>query len=296
MVKSPSSLPSTYASKLEDLRQVEHALSRLLSCATVGELFASAAQLVLDVSGLERAVVLTARGSKLSARESDALADAESDLLRRRVLSSPIDLPADTREGKLVLLGSEAGGLYGAPSVFDQVSGFGQVVVGPIAPEGVVLAFLVADRADRPVGDVDRGFVITVGIVLGVALERLALRARVAEVEAELRNLAVTSQALMSEVLRAPLTVPSDGAGTPVFHRWGDEIRPPRDPVRELLTEREIQVASLLCNGATNKEIARDLSLSPQTVKDYVAKLCRKLQASNRAGAASRYMRLLQEV
>lgn len=52
---------------------------------------------------------------------------------------------------------------------------------------------------------------------------------------------------------------------------------------------------SLLCTGATNKQIAARLMLSPQTVKDYVAKACRKLGASNRAEAASRYMRLLQE-
>lgn len=204
----------------------------MLLCTKVGEMFATAARLVLEVSDLPRAIVLTVRGDELSARDCDALDDPESDQLRRQVLAAPIDLPPATREGRMVLLGYESDGLASVRSVFEAVPGFGHVAVGPVAPEGRALAFVVADRYDRPADAVDRGVVSTIAIVLGLALERLALRARVAEVSGELRNLAVSSQALMSEVLGSPLSVPEDDGGRLVFHALSDARLPARDRVR----------------------------------------------------------------
>lgn len=52
------------------------------------------------------------------------------------------------------------------------------------------------------------------------------------------------------------------------------------------LTERETQVLRGLCEGKSNKEIARDLDLQEVTVKLHVKTLCRKLDAKNRTQAA----------
>lgn len=54
------------------------------------------------------------------------------------------------------------------------------------------------------------------------------------------------------------------------------------------LTDREREVLSLLLEGFTNKEIARRLQLSPETVKDHVFNLYRKLDVEDRIGAARR--------
>ena len=54
----------------------------------------------------------------------------------------------------------------------------------------------------------------------------------------------------------------------------------------KLLTSREQQVLRGLCQGHSNKEIARDLQLSEPTVKLHVKALCRKLDARNRTQAA----------
>ncbi len=54
----------------------------------------------------------------------------------------------------------------------------------------------------------------------------------------------------------------------------------------KLLTNREQQVLRGLCQGHSNKEIARDLQLSEPTVKLHVKALCRKLDARNRTQAA----------
>ena len=59
-----------------------------------------------------------------------------------------------------------------------------------------------------------------------------------------------------------------------------------------VLTEREQEVLKLVAAGATNREIAASLHLSPHTVKDYASTLYRKLDARNRAEAVQRAQRL----
>jgi DNA-binding NarL/FixJ family response regulator len=54
------------------------------------------------------------------------------------------------------------------------------------------------------------------------------------------------------------------------------------------LSERERQVLALVGTGATNREIAARLHLSPHTVKEYVSTVYRKLDVRNRAEAAQR--------
>ena len=52
------------------------------------------------------------------------------------------------------------------------------------------------------------------------------------------------------------------------------------------LTERESQVLRGLCEGKSNKDIARDHDLQEVTIKLHVKTLCRKLGAKNRTQAA----------
>lgn len=54
------------------------------------------------------------------------------------------------------------------------------------------------------------------------------------------------------------------------------------------VTPRERQVLALIAEGRSNKEIARALSLSPNTVKTHVARLLEKLEAARRTEAIQR--------
>ena len=56
-------------------------------------------------------------------------------------------------------------------------------------------------------------------------------------------------------------------------------------PLAEPLTEREREVLRLLLEGASNREIARRLVLSVNTVKRHVYNLCGKLGVRSRAQA-----------
>lgn len=58
---------------------------------------------------------------------------------------------------------------------------------------------------------------------------------------------------------------------------------------RELgLTRREQQLVQMISRGLTNKEIASQLNLSEQTIKNHVHRMLRKLGASDRLGAVER--------
>lgn len=61
-----------------------------------------------------------------------------------------------------------------------------------------------------------------------------------------------------------------------------------RAGARSLLTPREQEVAELVAGGATNREIAAALFLSPKTVERHVSNALRKAGARNRTELASR--------
>ncbi len=54
------------------------------------------------------------------------------------------------------------------------------------------------------------------------------------------------------------------------------------------LTPRELEVLRAMVLGKTNKEIAKDLKLSPDTIKDHLENLYRKLEAQDRVTASQR--------
>jgi two-component system response regulator DesR len=59
-----------------------------------------------------------------------------------------------------------------------------------------------------------------------------------------------------------------------------------------LLTDREREILGLIAEGATNREIAEAIFLSPHTIKEHTSTLYRKLGARNRADAVQRAQRL----
>lgn len=63
--------------------------------------------------------------------------------------------------------------------------------------------------------------------------------------------------------------------------------------VRSLgMTARESEILALLASGRSNKELARALGISPNTVKTHLARLYEKLEARNRVQAIEKARRL----
>lgn len=72
----------------------------------------------------------------------------------------------------------------------------------------------------------------------------------------------------------------------------GAADRSPGRPAHQRLTAREREVLNLVAAGLTNAEIAAELQLSPNTVKEHASSMFRKLGARNRADAIVRAQRL----
>jgi DNA-binding NarL/FixJ family response regulator len=77
------------------------------------------------------------------------------------------------------------------------------------------------------------------------------------------------------------------GVAPRVLDRYRRTVAPAtRDAARiELLTEREHDVLRLMARGATNPEIAAQLSLAEATVKTHIGSIFSKLDVRDRAGA-----------
>ena len=58
--------------------------------------------------------------------------------------------------------------------------------------------------------------------------------------------------------------------------------------VADLLSARETDILKLIAEGLSNKEIARDLVIAPETVKSHVKNIFAKLNVEKRAQAVSR--------
>lgn len=70
-----------------------------------------------------------------------------------------------------------------------------------------------------------------------------------------------------------PRTAPAE------FHRNEEAIRSLG------LTARECEILALLASGQSNKEMARSLSISPNTVKTHIARVFEKLEVQRRVQA-----------
>jgi DNA-binding CsgD family transcriptional regulator len=73
-----------------------------------------------------------------------------------------------------------------------------------------------------------------------------------------------------------------DGSAVRTFR-----MAPASSSLRLRLTKRETEVLQLIADGLLNKQIAQRLFLSPETIKSCADEIRMKLDATNRAHAAS---------
>lgn len=117
-----------------------------------------------------------------------------------------------------------------------------------------------------------------VGRYRETALDRMQVLCKAA-------SLALTT---MVETGRLPAAAADGGAGEAMIGQSARSERGP--PGADGLPSRLRAVALLLCQGRSNKEIARDLGISSNTVKDHISKLCLRLGAHNRTEVVRRLL------
>ncbi len=80
-------------------------------------------------------------------------------------------------------------------------------------------------------------------------------------------------------------------ARTPQEFRAPDEQSLPRRDLVEELTPQELRVAMLVVEGATNREAAAALFMSPKTVEVHLTRIYRKLGVRSRTQLACELLR-----
>lgn len=125
-------------------------------------------------------------------------------------------------------------------------------------------------------------------LVYGAALAAAALALKLIEFQ------------LLARTHPAQLYVGLVAAGFMALGVWvGMRLMPRRSPAGEFtvndraleslaISGRELEVLQLLAAGRSNKEIANQLGISPNTVKTHVAKLFEKLEVRRRTEAIQR--------
>lgn len=280
------------AAHVEALWRIGLLRRRLRALGSVGGLFAAGAELVRRELGYERAVVLSVEAGVLRADTTDSLPDPDSDRLRRAVLADPVALEANSREAELIrLMRVWRPARADTPSVLAEALGLREFALAPIVVESRTLAVLLADRHHPPVDALDTAALSAFAEVVAGALEHVVLRARQRELADEVRNLTASTQALMREMLEAPVTLPA-ARGQRESFPLVSPVSPDSARLRRRLTEGEARIAALLVQGRSNREIAEELILSTETVKAAVARILRKLGVSNRVAAAALILRL----
>jgi len=95
---------------------------------------------------------------------------------------------------------------------------------------------------------------------------------------------------VLQQVLEGNVTVPLalQSSGPPISHALpaaAGDAPPAAEPDVALLTLRQLEVLSRVCQGKTNKQIATELGLSEKTVKAHVTAIFKVLGVVNRTQA-----------
>ena len=277
---------------------VQRALAMLREPAGAGTIMDRGLRALCEHCGFSRAVLFTVKGSELTGEAihfierpewaAELLLETrrtpiplhhmilETEMLRRRAPSLVENPQTDPRAFKPLVQAFQTRSYAAAP----------------IMPDGHVAAFVHADHffEDRDVDELDLLILSAFAEGFGLALHRAVLVDRMAAQRHELERLLGDAGQVASSVGHLGATLSrADEDLHASLRSAGARIPLTDDRLGSLLTARELEVLQLMASGATNAAIARELVVSEQTAKTHVSHILRKLRATNRAEAVSRF-------
>lgn len=289
--------------RIRGFAQVNAALSRLRSMTTVDQMMSRLAGEVARC-GFDRVMITRVDGSTGHVAEFHSPHEPE---LAREVLrvgqAEPLQLNHLLLESEMLrrrgpVLVPDA---HADPRVHQEIAaaaGVRSYVAAPVMPQGRVIALIHADcqLQRRTVDEVDRDLLWMFAEGFGHAYERATLLTRLNALRQEVRRANSSILAVMDEFVDADVEVARfDGENQVVARSAAAMFVAADNRLESLLTPRELDVIRLMALGETNGGIAKKLVVSEGTVKSHVKHILRKLRASNRAEAVSRYVRLSQQ-
>ena len=280
------------------LLQVQEGLSKLRYVDDVATIVDRAPRVLVESCGFDRAVLFRVHDGTMvmeSAYFGEDSAGAEKMVAFAQAVAPPLDhmlLETQMIRRHAPALVTDA---RNDPRVNRPIIEFSlthSYVAAPVMPTGKVIGFLHADRlySGRTVDEIDRDTVWAFAEGFGYAFERTVLLERMRRQHAEVRR----ALASADEAVRALQDADLDLRKIEPVERSpaAQSLADIQTRVLSMLTRREVEVLRLMAAGRTNQQIADELVISAGTVKSHVKRVLRKLHATNRAEAASAYVRL----
>jgi DNA-binding CsgD family transcriptional regulator len=278
-----------YVRRSDALERVADAIRRLGEVGSPQGILDRAAEELGTSSGFDRVLLGEVRPDGLHARSLWSAADpagaaaALEELRRTPVrLEYPSIEDEVTRRQRTETVHARAARSRAAQRLAD-VLGWESYVVSPIVVQASTVGLLHADMStgggEQTPDALDAEVAARYAEGLAGVFERAVLREMVQLHHHELRAAVGWMSARLGQLasdagdLAVPAPAASDGASA------------------DALTPRELDVLRLLARGQTNLEIARTLVVREGTVKYHVKNILRKLGATSRADAVSRYAR-----
>jgi DNA-binding CsgD family transcriptional regulator len=297
-----------FESRFEALERVQAAIAELREVTSPREMLARAPAALCAGSAFERAILSLVKGGRMVAEAAfvsgpprvaaGLLAQLqanplrlehtliETELLRRRRATIVVDADVHPRVDRETA----------------RLMGWRSYAAAPLVVGTQVAGVIHADRGPGEGLDVlDRDVLWEFATALAQAYESTTLRRTLRDERDQMRQFLDWLGARSSELTDAPVTLSAGGRaplGPPAplpssQPTAGGRGRDDRVVFEGLLTRRELDVLRLLADGATNRAVADALVISSGTVKFHVNSILRKLHASNRAEAVTRYLRLM---
>jgi DNA-binding CsgD family transcriptional regulator len=176
-------------------------------------------------------------------------------------------------------------------------TGTREYVVAPIVANAVVVGLLHADRhhTTEALSEVDRDLLRLYADAVGLSIERAELAERAERQQATVTEAYAAAFRSMADLSSGPAlqlgAARRIGTPRPAGARSRGRSEEPRESARMArLTSREREVLALLASGATNAQLADQLTVAESTVKSHVKHILHKLGAANRAAAISYFM------
>ena len=273
-----------YVRRADALERAGDAVRVLGELGSADGILARAASELGVRSQFERVLISEVSGDRLAplalwTASGDGGADDAVRALRERPirLAYPL-LEAEVALRRRVEIVSVSEGGARAAAELSEALGLRSYVVGPLVAQGETIGLLHADAgpSGRAVDEIDAEVVGKFTQGLSGVLERAVLRHTLELHRAELQSAAQWMSGRLHQLSDAEAVRPESEAGRRMV---------------QSLTPRELEVLRLLARGNTNFEIAAVLVVREGTVKYHVKNILRKLGATSRADAVSRFVR-----
>ena len=273
-----------YVRRSDSLERAREAVQRLAAVGSPEGILARAAEELGSSSQFDRVLISEVGGGVLRPRAiwsgDDPVGAGQALLeLQRRPIALEYPLIEDevAARQRVSLVDVRRSRSRAAPRLA-QVLGWSAYAVAPLAVHGTTMGLVHADTtaAGRPLDDLDAEVAASFAEGLSGVFERAVLRETLGLHRRELQSAVQWMSGRLGQLAAEASDWTPESSGS---------------PLTDALTPRELEVLRLLARGLTNQAIADELVVREGTVKYHVKNILRKLGATSRADAVSRYAR-----